>query len=230
MEHRALFATVALVLAQPGAATALHSRYGDVSVHEVSGAEAKVEVDFKGRVVFSAPAESAELLKAEPVDAVDQVLVQLWSPGLNCHDSFAFLSIHADGSVSASPVFGECHAFGGIAALPAGAQVSLFPAEHAESEDEVWRYAGGKLEKLDALPHVKEGTPYAIARKQLLAQGWRLDASWGEGHAFRQYPEVRCSHRRDLLCNARVSREHVDVLVNIDQFSKQLPVNSFDLD
>ena len=203
----------------------VESRYGEFSAHTVAGATPKVEVRFHGRRVFLAEAEEVELFRATPGNALEHVIVQLWSPGLNCQHSYALLTVRKDGAVSPSPVFGECHEMEGARPLPDGVELQLSPKAEGFAELETWRFRAGKLDH--RVVTLEPGTPWASARKTLFGGGWQAAPDPEQAEANRPYPkfpEVNCGHGRDAACTARFQRAGETIRVWVDADTPRLRV------
>ena len=217
---------VALLAAAPPAPLAtFESRYGDFTAYTVAGATPKVEVRFHGRRVFLAQAEEVELYRATPGNALEHIIVQLWSPGLNCQHSYALLTVRKDGSVVPSPVFGECHEMESARWLPDGVELQLSPRADGNAEVETWRFRAGKLDH--RVVTLAPGTPWASARKTLFAGGWRAAPDPEATDARRPYPkfpEVSCGRGNDAECNARLQRAGEIIRVWVDWNTPELPV------
>ena len=219
-----VFAALLVGAPAPPLAT-FQSRYGDFSAHKVADATPKVEVRFHGHRVFLAEAEEVELFRATPGNELEHIIVQLWSPGLNCQHSYALLTVRKDGSVVPSPVFGECHEMEGARWLPDGVELQLSPKAEGFAELETWRFRSGKLDH--RVVSLKPGTPWASARKTLFDGGWQAapdPESVDANRPYPKFPEINCGHGRDAVCSARLQRAGEIIRVWVDQDTRELRV------
>jgi hypothetical protein len=97
------------------------------------------------------PASGVSLLRVTPLGDVDYTVVELWRPGLNCHNSYAVISVRQR-AAKVSPVFGQCTKLHSVSHLKGGLQIELQPAaQNVLAEDnalEVYWFLNGKIERL----------------------------------------------------------------------------------
>jgi hypothetical protein len=123
-----------------GLSAAPHARTKDTFV---------ISLDTKPIAVFSASAVS--LLHVTPLDDVEYTVVELWRPGLNCHNSYAVTSVRQR-AAEVSPVFGQCTKLHSASHLKGGLQIEVQPAaQNVLAEDnalEVYWFVNGKIKRL----------------------------------------------------------------------------------
>jgi hypothetical protein len=106
-------------------------------------------LDAKTIAVFAASAIS--LLPVTPRADVEYTVVELWRPGLNCHNSYAVISVRRH-AAKVSPVFGQCTKLHSASPLKGGLQIELQPAaQNVLAEDsafEAYWFVNGKIKRL----------------------------------------------------------------------------------
>ena len=137
--------------AQPSDTEKIRSHHGALSAapHERTKDTFVISLDAKPIAVFSASAVS--LLHVTPLDGVEYTVVELWQPGLNCHNSYAVISVRQR-AAEVSPVFGQCSKLHSASHFKGGLQIELQPAaRNVLAEDnalEAYWFVNGKIRRL----------------------------------------------------------------------------------
>ncbi len=138
MAPRSLSIFTALLLSGPAiAADGIDGRYGHTEIRYIAG---KPAVIHKGRNVLTvSEADEAAIYHVIPETSQDFLVIKSWKPGLNCHNSYRLISIQANGTVQASPEFGDCTDLAGVNLAGANPVIYLRRTVGAKVEQLMWR-------------------------------------------------------------------------------------------
>ncbi len=193
MALRPLFIFPALLLAgQATAGDGVDGRYGRTEIRYVAG---KPAVFHKGRNVLTvSEADEASIFHVIPASTQEYVVIKSWKPGLNCHNSYRLINIQPNGTVQASPEFGDCTDLAGISFAGPSPIIHLRQVERGKIEQLIWK--DGKIADLAPASEACYAKHEQAIEADRSPQAQRVGhaSATGEGRLqFHSAPDDRCA-------------------------------------